>query len=375
MAIPSFLTLLVPVAAHHSVGMTLFIRVLIGFFESATFPAVFYFFPIWVPLAEKTFMIPFIVSGMYVGDIIGFSVSGALANSNFYINDKFYGGWQSIFYVFGLIGLAWFPLWCYAAHESPHVHPYITKEEIHLIHAGRPWPYTVHIIIYILTYYHIICRSILLTTSITTTIDSLLQLTLLSPLIYYHYFHHNHYTGKEIPLEDMEDDEKDEEERQLSKTVEDTTATTSATTIANSDATSTTSSNATTAATALLLSPTMPTTALKPSELTTILELDQTTDDIELGITTSTTNTIPAIPKATQLTRQNSANNETSSSKKDIAHTCHFQAYSKTMFAEKMHHYSRAELAQRTPWKHFVTHPTAQALLGCSFVFVSIFSM
>ena len=136
-AIPSLLTLLVPLACRHSLGMALFIRVLIGFFESATFPAVFYFFPIWVPLAEKTFMIPFIVSGMYVGEIIGFSLSGALAGSSIYIGGDFYGGWPSIFYVFGLAGILWFPLWIYAAHESPAVHPYISEEELQYMRSGE----------------------------------------------------------------------------------------------------------------------------------------------------------------------------------------------------------------------------------------------
>ena len=127
---------MVPMACNHSFAAALTIRVLIGFFESATFPALFYFFPVWVPLAEKTFMIPFIVSGMYVGEIIGFSLSGALAGSSIYIGGDFYGGWPSIFYVFGLSGILWFPLWIYAAHESPAVHPYITQEEVLLINRG-----------------------------------------------------------------------------------------------------------------------------------------------------------------------------------------------------------------------------------------------
>lgn len=135
-AVPSLLTCLVPLACRHSIGMALFIRVLIGFFESATFPCVFHFFPVWVPITEKTFMIPFIVSGMYVGEIIGFSLSGALAGSKFYINGDFYGGWPSIFYVFGLSGLLWFPFWIYAAYESPAVHPTISREEVLLINRG-----------------------------------------------------------------------------------------------------------------------------------------------------------------------------------------------------------------------------------------------
>lgn len=82
-------------------------------------------------------MIPAILCGVYVGEIIGFSLSGALADSKIYINGEFYGGWPSIFYVFGLAGIAWFPLWVYAAHESPAVHPTITQEEVLFINKGN----------------------------------------------------------------------------------------------------------------------------------------------------------------------------------------------------------------------------------------------
>ncbi len=136
MAVPSFLTILVPMACTHSLAAALTVRVLIGFFESASFPAIYHFFPIWVPNSEKTFMIPFIISGIYLGEIVGFSFSGELAESSFYINGDFYGGWQAIFYVFGLAGLLWCPLWIYAAYESPSVHPYITQEELDFMRTG-----------------------------------------------------------------------------------------------------------------------------------------------------------------------------------------------------------------------------------------------
>lgn len=135
-AISSFLSLLVPIACRHSFPMALLIRVLIGFFESGTFPSVFHFFPLWVPASEKTFMIPFIVSGTYVGEVIAFSLSGYLAESTYFIDGEDWGGWPSIFYVFGIMGLMWFPLWIYAAHESPSEHPTISKEEIAFINKG-----------------------------------------------------------------------------------------------------------------------------------------------------------------------------------------------------------------------------------------------
>lgn len=61
--LPSLLTLLMPAACKASFGLALFIRALIGLCESASFPAVFHFFPLWIPLAEKTFLIPTILSG------------------------------------------------------------------------------------------------------------------------------------------------------------------------------------------------------------------------------------------------------------------------------------------------------------------------
>lgn len=129
--------MLVPIASRKSFGLALFIRCIIGFFESATFPAVFHFFPIWVPLQEKTFMIPAIVSGMYMGNIIGFSVSGVLAESSIMVGGYDIGGWPAVFYLFGAIGVAWFPYWAYMAYESPADHPKITVEELALINHGK----------------------------------------------------------------------------------------------------------------------------------------------------------------------------------------------------------------------------------------------
>lgn len=82
-------------------------------------------------------MIPVILSGIYIGEIGGFSLSGILAETDFTYQDVHYGGWPLIFYVFGAMGMLWFPLWIYAAHESPIVHPYISKEEIAFINEGE----------------------------------------------------------------------------------------------------------------------------------------------------------------------------------------------------------------------------------------------
>ena len=32
-------------------------------------------------------------------------------------------GWESVFYVFGCLGLVWFLVWCLVIHDGPDVHP------------------------------------------------------------------------------------------------------------------------------------------------------------------------------------------------------------------------------------------------------------
>jgi MFS family permease len=135
--IPSVLTLLVPAACRSSLELGYFIRCMIGFFEGASFPAVYYFFPIWIPLEEKSLMVSSIASGMYFGEMIGISVSGLLIDSSWKVNGKEWGGWQSIFYVFGIAGILWFPFWAFFAYERPEDHPKISREEIELINYGK----------------------------------------------------------------------------------------------------------------------------------------------------------------------------------------------------------------------------------------------
>ena len=78
-------------------------------------------------------MIPFIVSGIYFGEIVGFSFSGLLVQSQLYVAGMSLGGWQTVFYLFGLLGLLWFPVWMYVVCETPSSHPTITEEELKYI--------------------------------------------------------------------------------------------------------------------------------------------------------------------------------------------------------------------------------------------------
>ena len=47
------------------------------------------------------------------------------------------GGWPSIFYLFGAVGILWYPYWVYMAYEKPEDHPYMSEEEKAYIKLGE----------------------------------------------------------------------------------------------------------------------------------------------------------------------------------------------------------------------------------------------
>ena len=58
--------------------------------------------------------------GVPAGTVICLPISGLLAD---------HVGWESIFYVWGAIGCAWFTLWVFLVFSSPEQHPRISEEE------------------------------------------------------------------------------------------------------------------------------------------------------------------------------------------------------------------------------------------------------
>lgn len=130
---PSVLTLFVPLAAHKSLLLVVFVRALIGLFASGTFPSIFNFFRNWIPTDERTLMIPVVMSGIYVGEILSFPICGLLVEAEIPV----FGGWQSCFYLFGVIGILWCPFWSFLAYEHPELHPRILKEELEHINRGK----------------------------------------------------------------------------------------------------------------------------------------------------------------------------------------------------------------------------------------------
>lgn len=59
-------------------------------------------------------------AGNYAGTVVSMPLSGILANSL---------GWESIFYIFGAIGIIWFVAWTIIVKKSPQEDPFISEEE------------------------------------------------------------------------------------------------------------------------------------------------------------------------------------------------------------------------------------------------------
>ncbi|XP_037046143.1 sialin-like isoform X2 [Bradysia coprophila] len=116
----ALLTLLTPVAANYSIYMLLAIRIIEGIFEGMTFPCMYDVWSKWAPPLERTRMAGFALAGNYMGTVVAMPLSGILAVTL---------GWESIFYVFGCVGLLWFLLWIFIVKRSPQDDLHMTNEE------------------------------------------------------------------------------------------------------------------------------------------------------------------------------------------------------------------------------------------------------
>ena len=77
----------------------------------------------WIPDQEKGTLISFIGSGGNIGVMIAFSLGGYLCVNGFD------GGWPSIFYIFGGVGVLWCVLWFFLSNDTPQNHKLMSDNE------------------------------------------------------------------------------------------------------------------------------------------------------------------------------------------------------------------------------------------------------
>lgn len=118
--ISSFLNLLLPGAADVHYMLVITVRVMQGLVEGVTYPACHGIWRHWAPPLERSKLATISFCGSYAGAVLGMPLSAVCTR---------YLGWQSGFYVFGIMGLIWSVLWWFCSWEKPALHPYISEEE------------------------------------------------------------------------------------------------------------------------------------------------------------------------------------------------------------------------------------------------------
>uniref|UniRef100_T1JB34 Sialin n=1 Tax=Strigamia maritima TaxID=126957 RepID=T1JB34_STRMM len=131
--ITAIFTLLTPLAARNGVVYLIVVRVCEGFGEGVTFPAMHRMISQWAPINERSRFVTVIFAGSLLGTVIGLPISSYLCVSDIA------GGWPSVFYVFGAVGVLWFIAWAFLAYENPASHPWIsTEEKIYILRGVKP---------------------------------------------------------------------------------------------------------------------------------------------------------------------------------------------------------------------------------------------
>ena len=120
----SAFTLLTPYAASLSVGVLVAARIGLGLGEAALMPATYELYSRWVPPAERGRALGRLLSGIPLGQIVGFLATG-------WMTALF--GWPASFYVFGALGLGWVGLWLGSVANDPAHDPRVGAAEQQLL--------------------------------------------------------------------------------------------------------------------------------------------------------------------------------------------------------------------------------------------------
>ncbi|XP_054930211.1 sialin-like [Dermacentor andersoni] len=129
-AITSLLTLATAVVARASFAAFLVLRVLEGIAEGVTYPSMYALLARWSPVNERSVMAGISNIGSLLGTVVTLPLSAMLCKHGFA------GGWPSVFYLTGLLGVVWSIFWILLASGSPEKHKFISMEErIYIVHS------------------------------------------------------------------------------------------------------------------------------------------------------------------------------------------------------------------------------------------------
>ncbi|XP_046330754.2 uncharacterized transporter slc-17.2-like isoform X1 [Haliotis rufescens] len=150
----SILTLLTPVTAWWSPWAVLVLRAIMGVFNGFTIPGLFAVWGKWAPPTERSRLICITYSGNISATALVFPLSAFLCKVNFA------GGWPSVFYLYGVLGLLWTFIWMFCMYDEPAHHPRIHPKELQYIEASLGRSTTKDVSVQIPTPWVDICTSL-----------------------------------------------------------------------------------------------------------------------------------------------------------------------------------------------------------------------
>ena len=125
----SFFTIATPWAAFSGMIGLLAARIGMGLGEAVTFPSVYSLITRWFPVHEKAKAVAFNASGIPIGTVFALVVTPIIVSEL---------GWEWAFYLFGLVGVAWYAAWHLVVTNTPAEHPRIAAAEMQFIAANAP---------------------------------------------------------------------------------------------------------------------------------------------------------------------------------------------------------------------------------------------
>ncbi|KAL1129021.1 hypothetical protein AAG570_013553 [Ranatra chinensis] len=114
-------TLLTPAVARTwgAVGLII-LRFALGLGQGPLYPSLNVLLAQWAPEKERGRLGAIVFAGAQIGNVISMALSGFLI---------YHGGWTTVFYVFGTLGLIWVLLWQILCYNQPSEHPFLSKTE------------------------------------------------------------------------------------------------------------------------------------------------------------------------------------------------------------------------------------------------------
>ncbi|XP_066974665.1 putative inorganic phosphate cotransporter isoform X2 [Macrobrachium rosenbergii] len=123
---------LIPICARTSTALYMGLRIVSGIFQGPLVPSIFTLMAAWIPPKYKASFGSIVFVGDHLGMVVSMALGGVMLDSDFL------GGWPSVFYVFGVVGLLWGVAWFILIRDQPEKHPWISSKELSYIKSNLP---------------------------------------------------------------------------------------------------------------------------------------------------------------------------------------------------------------------------------------------